>query len=127
MIKNLLWNSSFFLIELDGSQSVEVGPGSSLALRYTIDESCELHWKFKTQIGDISFGVQKKKAMQKLLLREEVSNFHIELVSSFDPEETNLFSGPGMPDIQIHNDEQNDDSEIEYKTADSNNSITVNL
>ena len=104
-----------------------VEPGSVVTLRYTINEDCDLRWKFSADKGDIGFGVQKKEATQRILFREEVSNYHLELFGSEETEpsigepsgenvasvtsDTYMMVGQGLPEIQINDEEEQEDDE----------------
>ena len=63
--------------------------------------------------GDIGFGIQKKTAIQNIMLREEVENYHLEMLSSEGSEEPligevasvasdTLLVGSGLPEIHIN-------------------------
>ena len=102
-----------------------VEPGSVVTLRYTINEDCDLRWKFSADKGDIGFGVQKKEAIQRILFREEVSNYHLDLCGSEESEpsigepsgenvasvtsDTFMMVGQGLPEIQITDEEDKED------------------
>eukprot|EP00092_Neocalanus_flemingeri_P013028 GFUD01014039.1.p1 GENE.GFUD01014039.1~~GFUD01014039.1.p1 ORF type:complete len:171 (+),score=59.57 GFUD01014039.1:37-549(+) len=46
--------------------TVMVGPGSVVTLRYTVSQDCDIRWKFKSEGGDLGFGVQRKKDVQNV-------------------------------------------------------------
>ena len=105
--------------------TIVVEPGSVVTLRYTINEDCDLRWKFSADKGDIGFGVQKKEAIQRILFREEVSNYHLDLCGSEESEpsigepsgenvasvtsDTFMMVGQGLPEIQITDEEDKED------------------
>ena len=43
--------------------TVKIAPGSEITFRYTISQDCHVRWKFKSEGGDLTFGVKKKKAL----------------------------------------------------------------
>ena len=118
-----------------------VEPGSIVTLRYTINEDCDLRWKFSADKGDIGFGVQKKEAIQRILFREEVSNYHLELFGSEGSEASNgepsgenvasvtsdtyMMVGQGLPEIQINDEEDTEDKED--RRGSRKNSLLVNI
>ena len=100
--------------------TMTVDPGSVVTLRYTVNEDCDLRWKFRTEKGDIGFGVQRKQAIQNVMCREEVSAYHLEHFDSDawgnsigDNSGDNVVSissdafvmGAGLPEIQINDEE----------------------
>jgi len=44
--------------------TVEIAPGSEVILKYTVSQDCQVRWKFKSEGGDLAFGVKKKKAVK---------------------------------------------------------------
>ena len=42
-------------------------------------QECDLIWKFKTEGGDIGFGVQRRECVQHVMSKEKVSAFHINM------------------------------------------------
>ena len=118
--------------------TIVVDPGSVVTLRYTINQDCDLRWKFRTEKGNIGFGVQKKEAIQSILSREEVSIYHLEL---FDHDgdwgigetsgdnaasltsDTYMMIGVGLPEIQIN--DEDDKSDEENRTESRKNSLLV--
>ena len=46
--------------------TVTVSPGSEVTLRYTVSQACHLRWKFKSEGGDIGFGVKRKEAVKNV-------------------------------------------------------------
>ena len=111
--------------------------GTLVTLRYTLNEPCVLEWKFKVDKGDIRFGIQKKKALQNILFREEVSNYRLALCESSEASlegpldgenivsvtsDTCMTIGLGLPEIQIHSEE-----EKESKKTSRKNSLQVSI
>ena len=43
---------------------VRIEPGSFTTLRYTVGQSGLIRWKFKSEGGDLGFGVQRRKALE---------------------------------------------------------------
>ena len=71
-------------------------------------QKCDLRWKFKTEKGDIGFGVQRRECVQPVLSREEVSAYHI--MADEDPKKgqgdniVTINDPPTVPEIQINDD-----------------------
>ena len=42
---------------------VRIEPGSFITLRYTVNYNGLIRWKFKSEGGDLGFGVQRRKAL----------------------------------------------------------------
>ena len=74
--------------------------------------------------GDIGFGIQKKTAVQNIMFREEVENYHLEMFSSEgsndeDPAAGDVASvasdtllvGAGLPEIQINDEGDKEEAE----------------
>ena len=40
----------------------KIEPGSMITVPYRVDQDCDLRWKFKTDGGDLGFGVQRKES-----------------------------------------------------------------
>ena len=40
----------------------KIEPGSMITVPYKVDQDCDLRWKFKTDGGDLGFGVQRKES-----------------------------------------------------------------
>jgi hypothetical protein len=43
--------------------TMKIEPGSVTTLRYTVSQDCQIRWKFKSEGGDLAFGVQRKEAV----------------------------------------------------------------
>ena len=117
--------------------TIVVNPGSVVTLRYTVNEDCDLRWKFIVDKGDIGFGIQKTEAIQKMMFREEVENYRLEMFSSDESQvdepsvgnvasvtsDTYMMVGPGLPEIQIN--DEGDNEEKESRRAFRKNSLLV--
>ena len=40
----------------------KIEPGSMITVPYRVEQDCDLRWKFKTDGGDLGFGVQRKES-----------------------------------------------------------------
>merc|ERR1719334_2485037 len=85
---------------MDDNNTITITARSVFTLRFTMKQKCDLRWKYKTEKGDIGFGVERKACIQPVLSREEVSAYHI----TEDEEEEVYDNKTTVPDIQI-NDE----------------------
>ena len=85
-------------------------------------QECDLRWKFKTEGGDIGFGLQRRECVQHVLSREKVSAYHItaedegcgqEAEDPKDKDEETIVAvneGHTVPEIQINDDMEDYDS-----------------
>ena len=85
---------------MEDINTITIMARSVFTLRFTMKQKCDLRWKYKTEKGDIGFGVEKKACVQNVLSREEVSAFHITEEDDTKKEEN------GVPDIQINDENE---------------------
>ena len=52
------------IVGMGDINTVEIAPGSEVTLRYTVSQDCRIRWKFKSEGGNLVFGVKKKKAVK---------------------------------------------------------------
>ena len=88
--------------------TLTIASRSVFTLRFTMKQKCDLRWKFKTKRGSIGFGVQRRKCVQPVLSREEVSAYHIMAEEDTkDKDDANIVAATDahpVPEIQITND-----------------------
>ena len=56
--------------------TIKIGPGSLITEKYTVGKDCNLRWKFKSEGGDLGFGVQRKiseKTSDRVSIEEDPS------------------------------------------------------
>ena len=61
--------------------TMKIGHGSVITLRYTVSQDCQIRWKFKSEGGDLGFGVKRKEAVMD---REGIEFVEDSLATSVD-------------------------------------------
>ena len=64
-----------------------------------------MRWKFKTESGNIEFGVQRRECARAVQLREEVLSYHI--LAKDKEKEKAVHDESAIPEIHINDDEYN--------------------
>ena len=85
---------------MEDINTITIMARSVFTLRFTMKQKCDLRWKYKTEKGDIGFGVEKKACVQTVLSREEISAYHITAEDDTKNEEN------VVPDIQINDENE---------------------
>ena len=108
---------------------------SVFTLRFTVKQECDMRWKFKTEGGDIGFGLLRRECVQHVQSRETVSAYHIDMPEAGDggqEEEItkdNDFSEniiaanecQTVPEIKINDDTDNRSPKTKYRASTKSN------